>query len=190
MQVKIKRFKKRDFEEIEMLLKVAFDRDSVANIVKELLDTADFIPELTRVARISGQIIGVIVYSHAQIIKGKKIVYSHAQIIKGKKIHQTISMAPMAVLPAYQNLGIGGELIRNSFAKARELNYQSVIVMGHEEYYPRFGFKQASEFGIIPPFDVPDENFMALELFPDTLSGISGKVKYHPLFDDMPSFTI
>ena len=87
MQVKIKRFKKRDFEEIEMLLKVAFDRDSVANIVKELLDTADFIPELTRVARISGQIIGV-------------IVYSHAQIIKGKKIHQTISMAPMAVLPA------------------------------------------------------------------------------------------
>jgi len=177
MQVKIKRFKKRDFEEIEMLLKVAFDRDSVANIVKELLDTADFIPELTRVARISGQIIGV-------------IVYSHAQIIKGKKIHQTISMAPMAVLPAYQNLGIGGELIRNSFAKARELNYQSVIVMGHEEYYPRFGFKQASEFGIIPPFDVPDENFMALELFPDTLSGISGKVKYHPLFDDMPSFTI
>ena len=177
MQVKIKRFKKRDFEEIEMLLKVAFDRDSVANIVKELLDTADFIPELTRVARISGQIIGV-------------IVYSHAQIIKGKKIHQTISMAPMAVLPAYQNLGIGGELIRNSFAKARELNYQSVIVMGHEEYYPRFGFKQASEFGIIPPFDVPDENFMALELFPDTLSGISGKVKYHPLFDDMPIFTI
>jgi predicted N-acetyltransferase YhbS len=177
MQVKIKRFKKRDFEEIEMLLKVAFDRDSVAIIIKELIETADFIPELTRVARISGQIIGV-------------IVYSHAQIIKGKKIHQTISMAPMAVLPAYQNLGIGGELIRNSFAKARELEYQSVIVMGHEEYYPRFGFKLASEFGIIPPFDVPDENFMVLELFPDTLSGISGKVKYHPLFDDMPSFTI
>lgn len=177
MQVKIKRFKKRDFEEIEMLLKVAFDGDSVANIVKELIETADFIPELTRVARISGQIIGV-------------IVYSHAQIIKGKKVHQTISMAPLAVLPAYQNLGIGGELIRNSFAKARELDYQSVIVMGHEEYYPRFGFKLASEFGIIPPFDVPDENYMALELFPDTLSGISGKVKYHPLFDDMPSFTI
>ena len=177
MQVKIKRFKKRDFEEIEMLLKVAFDRDSVAIIIKELIETADFIPELTRVARISGQIIGV-------------IVYSHAQIVKGKKIHQTISMVPMAVLPAYQNLGIGGELIRNSFAKARELEYQSVIVMGHEEYYPRFGFKLASEFGIIPPFDVPDENFMALELFPDTLSGISGKVKYHPLFDDMPSFTI
>ena len=177
MQVKIKRFKKHDFEEIEMLLKVAFDSDSVANIVKELIDTVDFIPELTRVARISDQIIGV-------------IVYSHAQIIKGKKIHQTISMAPMAVLPAYQNLGIGGELIRNSFAKARELDYQSVIVMGHEEYYPRFGFTLASDFGIISPFDVPDENYMALELFPDTLSAISGKVKYHPLLDDMPSFTI
>ncbi len=177
MQVKIKRVKKSDFEEVNMLLQVAFNGESVAQILDELKETAEFIPELTRVARINDQIIGI-------------IVYSHAQIIKGKKIFDTISMAPMAVLPAYQNLGIGGELIRNSFAKARSLNYQSVIVMGHEDYYPRFGFKRASEFGIVCPFDVPDENFMAIELFPDTLSGISGKVKYPPLFHDMPSFTI
>jgi len=177
MQVKIKRIKKRDNEEVEMLLKVAFDGDSVAELVKELLNNSSFIPELTRVARISDQIIGI-------------IVYSHAQIIRGKKVHESISMAPLAVLPAYQNLGIGSQLIRNSFAKARELDYQSVLVMGHEDYYPRFGFKQASEFGITCPFDVPEENFMALEFSPDTLSGVSGKVKYHPLFNDMPSFTI
>ena len=177
MQVKIKRIKKQDFEEVEMLLKVAFDGDSVANLMNKLKDTSQFISELTRVARINEQIIGI-------------IVYSHAQIIRGKKTHETISMAPMAVLPAYQNLGIGSELIRNSFTKARELEYKSVLVMGHEEFYPRFGFKPASEFGIICPFDVPDENFMALEFFPDTLSGVSGKVKYDQLFIDLPSFTI
>ncbi len=177
MQVKIKRIKKRDFEEVEMLLKVAFDGDSVAELVKELINTSSFIPELTRVARINDQIIGI-------------IVYSHAQIIRGKKVHDSISMAPLAVLPAYQNLEIGSQLIRNSFAKAKELQYPSVLVMGHEDYYPRFGFKLASEYGITCPFDVPEENFMVFEFFPNALSGVSGKVKYDALFNDMPSFTI
>jgi len=177
MQVNIKRVKKRDFEEIDILLKVAFEGNLVATLFQELKDTGHYIPELTKVARINNQIIGI-------------IVYSHAQIIQGKKIHETISLAPMAVLPAYQNLGIGGELIRSSFAKARELGYQSVIVMGYEGYYPRFGFKQASEYGIQCSFDVPIENIMALELFPDSLSKVKGKIKYHPIFNEMPSFTI
>lgn len=176
MQANIKRVKKRDFEEIEMLLKMTFESDSVAEMLMEFKNTSDFVPELTRVARINDQIIGVIIYSHVQIAKGKKIT-------------DTISMVCMAVLPAYQNLGIGGELIRNSFAKARELEYQSVIVMGYEGYYPRFGFKPTIEFDITCPFDVPEENFMALELFPDTLSVVSGKVKYPVLLNLLPTYT-
>ncbi len=177
MQIEIKREKKRDFEEVDMLLQVAFENKSIAQMVQQLREKDAFIPELARVARINNQIIGVIHYSHIQIIKGKKITSS-------------ISMAPLAVLPAYQNLGIAAELIRNSFAKAREKGYKSVIVMGHEEYYPRFGFKLASGFNIVCPYDVPNENFMALELFPDTLANANGKVKYDPLFSDLPSYTI
>ena len=177
MQVEIKREKKRDFEEVDMLLQVAFEKNSVAQMVQKLREKDAFIPELARVARINNQIIGVIHYSHVQIIKGKKTIDS-------------ISMAPLAVLPAYQNLGIGTELIRNSFTKAREKGYDSVIVMGHEEYYPRFGFKLASEYNILCPYDIPNENFMVLELFPDTLANANGKVKYDPLFHDLPSYTI
>jgi len=177
MQAHIKREKKKDYEEVDLLLKVAFEQDSVAELVTELRKNDSFIPELARVARINNQIIGV-------------IIYSHIQIIKGRKTFDAISMSPLAVLPHYQNLGIGGELILNSFAKARELGYQRVVVMGHEGYYPRFGFELASDYGILCPFDVPDENYMVLELSPDAFSKVSGKVKYDPLFKELPSFTI
>ncbi|NOR86598.1 MAG: GNAT family N-acetyltransferase, partial [Bacteroidales bacterium] len=172
-----KKEKRQDFEEVELLLKVTFEQDTVAKMVDGLRKTENFIPELSLVARISDQIIGV-------------IMYSHIKIIKGRKSFNSIALGPMAVLPAYQNLGIGSELLRTSFEEARNLEYQSVIVMGSEDYYPRFGFIPASDLAIISPFDVPSENFMAKELFPDTLAKVSGKVKFHPLFDDIVSYTI
>ena len=59
---------------------------------------------------------------------------------------------------------------------AKELDYKSIIVLGHENYYPRFGFKPASKWGIKAPFDVPDESFMALELNDGSLDGVTGTV--------------
>ena len=56
--------------------------------------------------------------------------------------------------------------------------YTSIIVLGHSDYYPRFGFVPASTFGIKPPFEVPDTAFMALELLPNSLKGKEGTVKY------------
>lgn len=177
MQIKIKRIKKQHFNEVDMLLKITFEKEYAAQMLSKLIETDLLIPELTRIAEINNQIIGV-------------IVSAKAEIIKGKKTHETISLAMIGVIPAYQGLGIGGELIQNVFDKARELKYQSIIVMGDEEYYPRFGFLPAIEYNINCPYDVANENFMAKELFPDSLLGISGKVKYHPLFINMPYFTI
>ena len=177
MQLKIKRIKKQDFQEVDMLLKISFEKDYAVNMLHKLIETELLIPELTRVARINNQIIGV-------------IVAAEAEISKGKHSHNTVSLAMIAVIEAYRGLGIGGELIQNMFDKARKLEHQSIIVMGDEEYYPRFGFLPTKEFNINCPFDVPNENFMAKELFPDALSKVSGKVKYHPLFNDLPYFTI
>lgn len=177
MQVQIKREKQEDYNEVDFLLKLAFDNDHVAQVVQNLRLTDDFIPELSKVARINDQIIGVIMYSHALITKGRKTI-------------KTISLAPLAVLPAYQNLGIGGELIKSSFRKARELGYESVVVIGHEDYYPRFGFKPASEYDIICPFDVPDENFMAKELVPDKLAKANGKFKVHSLISEIVQYSL
>ncbi|MCK5775864.1 MAG: N-acetyltransferase [Bacteroidales bacterium] len=177
MQIKIKRIKKQDFEEVDMLLKISFEREYAVNMFHKMIETELLIPELTRIARINNQIIGVLISGSAEIKKGKKSI-------------DTISLTMIAVIPAYQNLGIGGELIQNAFDKARSLNYQSVIVMGDEDYYPRFGFKPTTEFNIICPFDISDQNFMAKELFPDALSKHSGTVKYHSIYNDMPHFTI
>ena len=66
--------------------------------------------------------------------------------------------------------------------KAKELGYGSVIVLGHSEYYPKFGFKKASEWNIKAPFEVPDEAFMAVELSENALQGIEGVVQYSSAF--------
>ena len=84
----------------------------------------------------------------------------------------------MAVLPKFQKKGIGGSLIIEGLKKAKELGYKSVIVLGHKEYYPKFGFKKASKWGIVCPFEVPDEYFMAIELTAETLSEKTGTVVY------------
>jgi len=177
MQVDIKREKKRDYEEIEMLLKVIFNNDTVADLVTQLRGADSFIPRLARVAKINNQIIGLVVCSNATIVKGRRSI-------------DVLVLAPLAVLPAYQHLGIGGELIRNVFQKARELEFQAVFVIGDEDYFPRFGFEPASNFDVSCNFDISNENFMALELIPGALSNASGKLKLLPLFDHLPSFSL
>ena len=96
-----------------------------------------------------------------------------------------LSLAPMAVLPEHQNQGIGSQLVRVGLDAARTAGHRIVIVLGHEEYYPRFGFERASTFGLRPPFDAPDAAFMALALQPGALTDVSGTVRYPPAFDDV-----
>ena len=100
-------------------------------------------------------------------------------IIKnGEKENLSLALAPLSVLPQYQNKGIGSKLIIESLKIAENLAFKSVIVLGHDKYYPRFGFKPASIWGIKAPFEVPDESFMALELMDGSLDGITGTVVY------------
>jgi len=177
MQVQIKREKAKDREEVDLLYKIAFEQESFSELIFEFRNSNQFIPELARVARISDQIIGIIMYSHGEIVKGRKNI-------------PTIIIASIAVLPAYQNLGIGAELVKNSFQKARELGYKSVLVAGEDDYFSRFGFKKASEYDISNNMDIPVENFMALELIPESLINGSGHLKSHPLIPELLKFSI
>ncbi len=83
-----------------------------------------------------------------------------------------------AVLPNYQGNGIGGHLIEFAHKKARELGFESIILLGHPTYYPKFGYRKASDFDIKLPFDVPVENCMAIELVEDALKNVNGMVEY------------
>jgi predicted N-acetyltransferase YhbS len=84
----------------------------------------------------------------------------------------------MAVNPLYQKKGVGGTLIKAGLKKAKELGFGSVVVLGHPEYYPRFGFRKASEWQIQEPFGVPDEVMMALELIEGGLGANGGMIDY------------
>jgi putative acetyltransferase len=93
-----------------------------------------------------------------------------------------MGLAPMAVAPPHQRSGIGSALVRAGLERCKELGFGAVVVLGHPEYYPRFGFLPASRFGIGCEYDVPDEVFMMLELQPGFLDGTSGVIRYHEAF--------
>jgi putative acetyltransferase len=89
------------------------------------------------------------------------IVFSRARLASG---HEVLALAPMAVVPERQRAGIGSRLIRDALTKAQATGFPLVVVLGHPEYYPRFGFEPASAHGIEAPWDVPPPAWMALPL--------------------------
>ena len=91
-------------------------------------------------------------------------------------------LAPMAVLPARQRQGIGTALVTAGLDECRRLSFDAVVVLGHAESYPRFGFTPASRYGLTCEYDVPEDVFMATELTSGALAGRSGVIRYHPAF--------
>ena len=147
--------------------KQAFKREEEAILVNRLRTSSVYVPSLSLVAIIGHRIVGHILFTEIKI---------------GKKNVHALALAPLSVLPELQHQGIGGMLIREGLSKAAEAGYGSVIVLGHEHYYPKFGFVPASKWRITAPFDVPDNVFMGMELFPGAFDGVSGEVEYAPEF--------
>jgi len=140
-------------------------------LVDKLRKAPTFIPELSLVAEVSRQVVGHILFTPIIIDNG------HQQF-------QSLVLAPVSVLPEFQKMGIGGQLIRLGHQKAKELGFQSAILLGHPDYYPRFGYKPASKWGIKTHIPLPsDDVFMAVELTDDALSEVSGMVLFPPEFN-------
>jgi predicted N-acetyltransferase YhbS len=106
-------------------------------------------------------------------------------IESGQYSYKSLALAPMAVLPDYQRRGIGRQLVQEGLIIAKDKGFNSVIVVGHPEYYPKFGFRPASLWKIRPPFDLPDNVFMALELEEGALKNVTGIVQYPVEFNDV-----
>ena len=93
-----------------------------------------------------------------------------------------LALAPMAVLPQWQRRGVGSRMVQDGLERAARTAFALVVVLGHPEYYPRFGFEPAAGLGLTAPWEVPPEAWMALRL-PAYRPEARGLVTYPPAFD-------
>ncbi|MBS1928158.1 MAG: N-acetyltransferase [Bacteroidetes bacterium] len=171
-QISIRQETQDDFKEIFEVNHIAFGQVNEAKLVDALRrNQTVFIPELSLVATENNKIVGHILFTKITIIDDNG------------NINESLGLAPMAVRPEFQKSGIGGQLIQQGLKVAEELGFKSVIVLGHEHYYPKFGFEPADKWNIKAPFDVPSNVFMAIELVKDGLKNISGTVIYPKEFE-------
>jgi putative acetyltransferase len=123
---------------------------------------------LSLVAIDAGQIVGHVLFSPVSIAVVPEIFHG-------------VGMGPVAVMPAYQGMGIGSQLIRQGLEDCQGAGYDAVIVLGHTGYYPRFGFRPASSFHLENEYNAGDA-FMALELRKGALTKVSGLARFAPEF--------
>ena len=111
------------------------------------------------------------------------ILFSPVAITNAPDEIRGVGLAPMSVLPEFQNRGIGAQLVRAGLAACQAAGYDVVVVLGHVDYYPRFGFARAADFGLENEYEATDA-FMVLELRAGALKSISGLVKFPPEFSN------
>jgi len=146
---------------------LAFGQRNEADLVDALRVRAR--PYISLVASVDGLVVGHICFSPVSI--------------EDVGVFDAMGLAPMAVLPEFQNQGIGSRLVQEGLRKCRDLGHSLVVVLGHPNYYPRFGFVPAHLKGLRSEYNVPNDTFMVLELNENALAGRRGLVKYHPEFN-------
>lgn len=161
----IRQEEQRDYIKIKELVKIAFESaehtdGNEYNLVDNLRKSSGFIKELALVALKEDEIVGHIMFTEVKV---------------GDNIG--LALAPLSVLPKAQKKCVGTALMNEAHKIATEMGYKFSVVLGSEKYYLKVGYKTASEYGILAPFDVPAENFMVLFLSDDKLE-INGTVIY------------
>jgi len=159
-----------DIAAIRRVNERAFDSPLEASLVDLLRERGKV--TLSLVAVHEGQVVGHILFSPVVIEATEQPVAA-------------VGLAPMAVLPEWQNQGIGSQLVRAGLDECRRRGHRAAVVLGHANYYPRFGFVPASRFHIRSEYDVPDEVFLALELQPGALDACAGTASYQPEFNEV-----
>jgi putative acetyltransferase len=163
-----------DHDDIARLLTEAFGGPAEARLVELLRASPAYIPELALVAEVDGSVAGHILFTRVTVDDPGRETSTPA-----------LALAPMAVAPDHQRAGIGTALVLAGVERAQPRPEAAIIVLGHPEYYPRFGFEPASTYGIEPPWpDIPDDAFLVLPL-PGHTKECRGVVVYPPAFDEV-----
>jgi len=168
--ITIRQEQPQDLKTIRAVNRRAFGQTQEADLVDRLRQHCHDL--LSLVAVMQNKVVGHIFFTPATI-------ESAGRTVRG------MGLAPMAVLPEYQRQGIGSELVRRGIEQLKKRQCPFIIVLGHAEYYPRFGFEPASRYGIRSEWEVPDDAFMILLLNEFEMQSISGVAKYVPEFAEV-----
>lgn len=165
MNITVREEQPADFDAVYAVNQAGFGRSDEADLVNSL--RAEGVVLVSLVGEIDGRIVGHILFSRMAIETEVESIAA-------------VALAPLAVAPEYQGRGIGSELVRHGLRQLRNRGEAIVTVLGHEHYYPRFGFSPEKARLLKSPF--PPEAYMALELLPGALTGIHGQVRYPAAF--------
>lgn len=179
MEIQIRKTSENDFSQTEHITREAFwnvykpgcDEHLVLHNIRK---STCCIPGLDLIAVCDNEIIGHIVSTKAKVVDPSNIE------------HEVVCVGPLSVLPAFQKKGIGSMLMKHSIAAAREAGYAGMILFGSPEYYHRFGFRNAIEYGITTNDDKNFEPFMALELRSKGLDNVRGRFYYDRVYETLP----
>jgi putative acetyltransferase len=164
MPIAIREERPGDITAVRQLNQRAFGQDQEANIVDALRSNGGAL--LSLVATLDDRVVGQIMYSPL--------------VVDGT--FEGAGLGPMAVLPEHQRQGIGSNLVEAGNRKLKDGGCPFIIVVGHPDYYPRFGFRPARAQGITSEWDLPDNVFMLLVLDQTKMQGASGLAKYRHEF--------
>ena len=141
-------------------------------LVHILRKSEDYIPELSRIAEVNGEIIGAIMYSKAYVVDCNKKT-------------EVLTFGPLCVEPSYQNKGIGGILLEKTMELARKAGYKGIIIFGEPGYYPKHGFKTCDNYHITTKDSKNFDAFMGIELVKNGLDGVIGKFYESEVFEEL-----
>jgi putative acetyltransferase len=172
MEIVVREESPQDIAAIRALNEQVFGQAQEAGIVDALRQNGA--ATLSLVATVASQVVGHILYSPVKIAGG----------LEGS------ALGPMAVLPPCQNQGVGSMLVRAGNERRRQAGCPYILVLGHPEFYPRFGFKPASACGVTCEWDVPDSVFLLLVLDESRMRGVSGRAQYRSEFSAIGSVSV
>jgi putative acetyltransferase len=165
---RIRRETANDIAGVRRVNEAAFGQATEADLVDALREAAS--PFISLVAEHEEEIVGHICFTPVRVER----TAGPPETILG--------LAPMAVLPERQREGIGSKLVEAGLDECRRAGFDAVVVLGHPDYYPRFGFEPAAPKGLVSEYDVPEPVFMILELRDRDDRDLSGVARYHDVF--------
>lgn len=186
-QISIRPEEHKDYKSIISLILRSFregtnysDGTDIIALVEEIRDSENYIPELSFVAELDGEIVGHFLFSHFPLSDTEKGGHG-----KGAD-SEIVMLAPVSVHADHFRQGIGSTMLKLGIEKVKEAGYKGITVEGNYKFYNKVGFRTSSEFGIFPTSGYPMTEprcMMCQETYPGSLNGTHGYIVYDMYFN-------